>query len=76
MVRMMEMIVRERTFAAQAGAGRVERLARDPQMQSRLASRIQSKLEVLERRLINLGAIEGAVSSTMMPRRKPATRAA
>ncbi|OOY30504.1 MULTISPECIES: dynamin family protein [Thioclava] len=76
MVRMMEMIVRERTLQLKQERAELERLARDPQMQSRLASRIQSKLEVLERRLINLGAIESAVSSTMMPRRKPATRAA
>ncbi|KEO56400.1 dynamin family protein [Thioclava pacifica] len=74
MVRMMEMTVRERTVQLKQERAELERIARDPAQQSRMANRIQSKMEVLERRLLNLAALESALSG--LTSAKPKTQAA
>ncbi|TNE83305.1 dynamin family protein [Thioclava sp. L04-15] len=74
MVRMMEMTVRDRTLQLKQEKAELERIARDPVQQTRMANRIQSKMEVLERRLLNLSALESALSGINPA--KPKTRAA
>jgi signal recognition particle receptor subunit beta len=62
LLRMIEVGLTERTHRLKQDKAEMEQVARDPDLQRRMVHRLQSKMEVLERRLINLSALDSALS--------------
>ncbi len=62
MLRMIEVGLTERTHRLKRIKSEYEQIANDPSVQQRLVHRIQSQMEVLERRLLNLSAMDSAMS--------------
>lgn len=70
MLRMIDMTISEHAHRLKGEKAELEKIARDPQLRSNMVHRLQSKMEVLERRLLNLSALEGALT------RSPLSKAA
>ncbi|WP_095590643.1 dynamin family protein [Actibacterium ureilyticum] len=66
MLRMVEVGLTERTHRLKQTKAEFEQIAKDPQMQQRMVYRIQSQMEVLERRLLNLSAMDSAIARSDM----------
>ncbi|CUH75573.1 dynamin family protein [Tropicibacter naphthalenivorans] len=67
MVRMIETSLSERTHRLKKDKVELEQIARDPEMQRRIVMRLQSQMEVLERRLLNLSALDGRLARPDLP---------
>lgn len=61
MLRMIEVTLDEQSHRLKRDKLTMEKLARDPEERSAMTRRLQGKLEVLDRRLINLSALETAL---------------
>lgn len=61
MQRMIDITISEQAHRLNKDKAEMERLSRDPQLQISMVRRIQSKMEVLERRLLNLSALDSAL---------------
>lgn len=68
MQRMIDVTISEHTHRLKQDKTEMEKLARDPQLRSNLIHRLQSKMEVLERRLLNLSALDSALSRSELPK--------
>ena len=64
MLRMIEVGLTERTHRLKKDKTEYEKIASDPELQRRMVHRIQSQMEVLERRLLNLAAMDSTLSRT------------
>ncbi|MEM1386636.1 MAG: dynamin family protein [Pseudomonadota bacterium] len=64
MLRMIEVMLDETKHRLKTEKTEFERLARDPEMREGLVRQLQSKMEVLEQRLINLSAVDGVLSKS------------
>lgn len=62
MLRMFELSLTERMRRLKKDMAEFEMIAKDPDLRNRMVHRLQSQLEVLERRLINLSTIESALA--------------
>jgi hypothetical protein len=62
MLRMIEVTLAERTHRLKQDKAELEKIARDPELQRVMVHRLQSKMEILERRLLNLSALDSALS--------------
>ena len=62
MLRMIDAVLTEHTHRLRQNKAEMEKIARDPEIQVSLVRRLQSKMEVLERRLVNLSALDSALS--------------
>ena len=62
MLRMIEFTLAERTHALTRDKAEFERLAANPERRRALVYQLQSGMEILERRLLNLTALDGALS--------------
>ncbi len=62
MLRMLETSVGERTQRLRRDKTELERVASDPQAQLHMTQRLQSQMEVLERRLLNLAVTDSALA--------------
>lgn len=69
MQRMIDVTISEHSHRLKQDKAELEKLARDPALQSSMSHRLQSKLEVLERRLLNLSAIDGTLSRSDLNKR-------
>lgn len=62
LLRMIEVSLTERTHRLKQDKAELEQVAKDPEMRKRMVHMLQSKMEVLEHRLINLSALDSALS--------------
>ena len=62
LMRMMDSSLAERLHRLKKDKAEMEKIATNPQVQATMVHRIQSKMEVLERRLLNLSALDSALS--------------
>jgi hypothetical protein len=56
----------ERRIGLQKDRNEMLRLAQDPELRAQVVQRIQSQMELLERRLLNFSAIESAIGRELM----------
>lgn len=66
LLRMIETSLVDRTQRLKKDKADLEQLAHDPALQRRVVQRLQSDMEVLERRLITLSTIDSALSGTAL----------
>ena len=64
MQEMIEGSLAERNRRLKLSKTEMEEISRDPEVRRRLVERIQSKMEVLERRLLDLSALDSALTRT------------
>lgn len=64
LLRMVDVGLSERTHRLKKDKAEMERIATDPDLQRRLVQRLQSQMEVLERRLLNYAAVDSALKRT------------
>ncbi len=62
MLRMIEVMLDERVHRLKREKAQYEKLAHDEEQRTRLVQALHSQMEVLDRRLINLSAVEGTLS--------------
>ena len=61
MQRMIDVTISEHTHRLKQDKAELEKIASDPDLQASMARRLHSKMEVLERRLLNLSAIDSGL---------------
>lgn len=66
LMRMIDAGLTERTHRLKKDKAEMERVANDVDVQRRLIQRLQSQMEVLERRLLNFAAVDSALSRAEM----------
>ena len=64
MLRMFEVSLNERVHRLKKDMVEFEMVVNDPDFRRRIVHRLQSQMEVLERRLINLSAVESALAQS------------
>ncbi|ETW14089.1 hypothetical protein ATO8_04326 [Roseivivax marinus] len=62
MLRMIEASLAERTHRLKKDKAELQQIAGDPEIQRRMVMRLQSQMEVLERRLLDLSALDGSLA--------------
>jgi signal recognition particle receptor subunit beta len=67
MLRMVEDSLAEHTLRLKQDKAEMEKIAHDPEMRANLVRRLQSRMEVLERLLLNLSALDSALSRSDLP---------
>lgn len=63
MLRMCDDTLAERSHRLKRDKAELERVASDPELRKRMVGILQSKMEVLERRLLNLAALDSALTA-------------
>jgi tRNA U34 5-carboxymethylaminomethyl modifying GTPase MnmE/TrmE len=66
LLRMVDQGASERRIGLQKDRNEMLRLAQDPELRAQVVQRIQSQMELLERRLLNFSAIESAIGRELM----------
>lgn len=66
MQRMIDLTIAEHTHRLKQDKTEMEQIARDPEVRTNMVRRLQSKMEVLERRLLNLSAIDSDLSRSVL----------